>query len=361
MESRWGQSRSEHAGRAAGPRGARGNGQGRSGRGGAPVISFHEASSSIDVTVAGFQQTVRMGGTWPLFRLEVETPGAGPASVLTPQDFRLVDSKLQDSRILLRYEMHLPASSGAVGADITLTQTGNEVAGTLLLRCSGNLVVRQAWFPCVHEEAVLPFDSLLVSAPWGDNIRNPVRTIRQYCAARGSSWIYGYVDAAKDEVSYVYPSILAMQYVVLHNPSRALSVASYSTGDSTLAFNAAVLDEAALGLSISHYPFLRDGTWTSPECGVSLLQGDWHAAADAYAARMRGVFRALLRCEAREDAARVLALDLHPEFAVDSVAWEDGRPLRFFRAKDARTLWVECDRALSAGEPPPRKSTSTRR
>lgn len=57
-----------------------------------------------------------------------------------------------------------------------------------------------------------------------------------------------------------------------------------------------------------------------------------------------------LRCEAAEDQVRWMRLTLAEELAVDSVAWSDGRPARFFKGKDSPQLWVSAERPLARGE-----------
>jgi hypothetical protein len=60
--------------------------------------------------------------------------------------------------------------------------------------------------------------------------------------------------------------------------------------------------------------------------------------------------RADLRCEAVEDGVRWMRFSLAEELVVDSVAWSDGRPARFFKGKDSPQLWVSAERALALGD-----------
>ncbi|MEK7330080.1 MAG: hypothetical protein AAB113_04690, partial [Candidatus Eisenbacteria bacterium] len=57
-----------------------------------------------------------------------------------------------------------------------------------------------------------------------------------------------------------------------------------------------------------------------------------------------------LRCEAVEDRVRWMRFTLAEELVVDSVAWSDGRPARFFKGKDSPQLWVSAERPLDRGE-----------
>lgn len=91
---------------------------------------------------------------------------------------------------------------------------------------------------------------------------------------------------------YTYPSIMAMQYMVLYNESRSLYMATYSTGDETMTFHAKTTGKYSLELSINHYPFITSGVWQTPECSISILDGGWHKAAKIYSRRMGSVFKA---------------------------------------------------------------------
>lgn len=207
--------------------------------------------------------------------------------MLGADEFRLDCTDRSDGGISMSHIADLPGGELRVSARIA--DQDREKLSSLSLRASGDVTVRQVRFPVLQAE-VNPFDSLLMAAPWGDNIQRPVRTIRQYCAGKGSSWIYDYVKCGEDEVIYTYPSILSMQYMTLHNPSASLYVGCYDEGDSTKTFHAKVLGESELGLWISHYPYLHNGTWESPQCGIARLPGGWHAAADLYASHMRSRF-----------------------------------------------------------------------
>lgn len=60
--------------------------------------------------------------------------------------------------------------------------------------------------------------------------------------------------------------------------------------------------------------------------------------------------KAELRCQAVEDRVRWMRFTLAEELVVDSVAWSDGRPARFFKGKDSPQLWVSAERPLTLGD-----------
>jgi len=224
----------------------------------------------------------------PVFRLFVERSGTAVPAVMTAEDFDA--PRVENVRDEIKYVF-----DGAAGLRITVTwrQHEAEVVGTIQIENSRpGSAVNRVQFPYITYPRVTVFDRLLMASSWGDDIPKPVRTIKHYCDGRDKGfWIYDYVKATADEVSYSYPSIMAMQFMVLHNPSRALYLACYGTGDDTRTFNAQLHGHDGLALSVNHYPFLATGNWTSPECAFALLPGGWRPSADIYARNMRKHFR----------------------------------------------------------------------
>ena len=203
---------------------------------------------------------------------------------------KFVGLRRNDNELNLSYELTLNEEDMRISAKIFLNDTGPEMIGKIEAEISGDAMLKRVQFPCVEISRIYPFDSLLISAPWGDNIKKPLRTIAQYCAGQGSSWIYDYVHCDEDEVVYSYPSIMSMQYMTLYNDNRAFYLGSYSTGAETMTFNAKALETKSLQLSINHFPFSFQEKWKSPECSIAFLKGDWHASADLYASHMRKEF-----------------------------------------------------------------------
>ena len=91
---------------------------------------------------------------------------------------------------------------------------------------------------------------------------------------------------------YTYPSIMAMQYMVLYNESRSLYMATYSTGDETMTFHAKTTGKYSLELSIKSLSlyYIR-GVANSGMFNFD-LDGGWHKAAKIYSRRMGSVFKA---------------------------------------------------------------------
>ena len=226
-----------------------------------------------------------------LFEIIVQPQNENGTYTIKSGDFQAREIVNENNVTCIIYETNCFENT-CLTATIKLERNGLEVTGSIEVYTKGPCLVRQVRFPYIEWDNVEYFDSLLMSSPWGDNIQRPVKTIKSYCMGKSGYWIYDYIQCAEDEVIYTYPSILSMQYMVLHNKARSLYIASYSTGDETLTFNAKILGKTGLALSVNHYPFLTDGKWESPECGFALLEGDWHVAADLYASRMRKVFTA---------------------------------------------------------------------
>lgn len=185
------------------------------------------------------------------------------------------------------------ATAAGTGAGVTADREIPEVLAELRLHHTGPRTVRQVVFPYVVRHTNT-FDRLLMASAWGDDIPQVCQTLRAFADAGGNVKRMGmpYIDHAEAEAIYYYPSIMAMQHMVLYNAAQSLYVACYGTDDATKTFHAKALAKYDLALSIAHYPFLAgEGDWVSPACSVALLGGGWHPAADLYASHMRPQFR----------------------------------------------------------------------
>ena len=162
----------------------------------------------------------------------------------------------------------------------------------LVVAGDGLCVVEQVRYPICVQEHSSQYDQLLFASSWGDNLHEPTQTIRRYWEGRNQrSDAYQYIKCAPNEIRYLYPSIMAMQFVTLYNGASSFYLASYSTGSDSLSFCARALSgPCALDLSILHYPWLESGEWTSPACESAVLGAGWHPACDLYMSRMGGVF-----------------------------------------------------------------------
>ncbi|MCL2665042.1 MAG: DUF6259 domain-containing protein [Defluviitaleaceae bacterium] len=182
-------------------------------------------------------------------------------------------------------------SGDKIGIRIRKRNSDGEQTGSAEIDVQGPSALISFRYPWVICKDVSTFDNLLMSTPWGDNIERPCKTIRDVSTSTSIRFGQDYIKYAHDEVIYTYPSIMAMQYMTLYNPSRSVYLASYSLGDETETFHAKSLGKSELSLSIRHYPFLQNGKWSSPECSVAVLGGGWHPAAKLYASRMGSNFK----------------------------------------------------------------------
>jgi len=231
-------------------------------------------------------RTVSLGGESALFRIERgSAPGADGNRELTWVDLPAPEVARDDGEMTLRY----PERDG-LSVTVRFVPGDAEVTCRIALELTEGAPVCRVQFPYIEWPRVHTFDRLLMSSPWGDDIPRPTRTIRDFCAQQSTALGQTYIQRGDNEVIYQYPSILAMQYLVLHNPARSLYLSRYGTGEESFTLNARVLGKSALALSVVHLPFLASGRWESPECGFALLEGDWHGAADLYAERMRDEF-----------------------------------------------------------------------
>lgn len=163
----------------------------------------------------------------------------------------------------------------------------------LVLTNKGDIKVDRVRFPVVPVH-MTHHDLLLMASPWGDCLHEVAKTIREYCAAAGTSWVYDYVKVNQsDEISYSYPSIMAMQLMTVYNESESMSVSCRSMRDDTMHFVAHAIGKYDIELCIDHFPFHGQGEWMSPECCISTFkEGGWHAAADHYARTVAPFFSA---------------------------------------------------------------------
>lgn len=255
------------------------------------MMSVKNGLDSLAFNFFPLDETLDFSGRKPLFNIMVQTGNNNQElKLLKSADFCIKEINSSEGRIAVSYETPY-GEGGSIRARVFLEQKELEVTVSLRVEAEGNFCIRQVQFPYVEYDSVSHFDSLMMSSPWGDNIQRPVKTIKQYCLGKSSDfWIYDYIQCGEDEVIYTYPSIMAMQYMALHNKARAVYIGCYSTASDTMTFNAKVLGKTTLALSVNHYPFLEDGTWESPLCGFAILQGDWHAAADLYASHMQHQF-----------------------------------------------------------------------
>lgn len=227
------------------------------------------------------------------FRLHAETlDGKAQKAIVTPIAFETRTSAEDGRRLTLQYSgCTLPGTEG-VSVTIELSREDAELVGTIEVRTEG-VRIQRVEFPYIEWKTVDEGEALMVPAGWVGEIRRPRETIAMWVerARKSKHPFQHFAPVEGDEVLFLYPAILDMQYVILHTPGHSLYLASYSTGSDTLSFRAASIP-GGLKMSVNHHPFLTKGAWKSPECAVAYLPADWHAAADLYGSHMRPKFAA---------------------------------------------------------------------
>lgn len=212
----------------------------------------------------------------PLFQLHTRWDRYDPADrVLLPRDFAEVN--VIEEEVQKRLEFRRPPSDwpSSLTVTVTLMRLREEVEGKISVESAGEVEIRRVKFPCVDVVPTYPYDTLLMAHPMGDAMAYPTRVIGGHLGG---------------EAAYRYPATLGMQYMVLYHRGRSYYVSAYSTGDETFEHSGQNID-GGLRLSCVWFPFLREGVWKSPACGMAVLPGGWHAAADLYRSRMGEVFR----------------------------------------------------------------------
>lgn len=173
---------------------------------------------------------------------------------------------------------------------ITYHLEPDELLSQISCEVTGNGQVESIQYPISRIAELSVQDQLLISSAWGDNIERPSKTIHDVSTSTSIRFGQDYIRYAEDEIIYTYPSIMAMQYMVLYNSSHSVYISTYSTGDETMTYHAKSTGKYDLELSIQHYPFLDHGSWSSPLCSQSILKGDWHTAARLYRTHMAAEF-----------------------------------------------------------------------
>ena len=180
------------------------------------------------------------------------------------------------------------------GARLTVSiefiQNQGENISRATVNHSGRGAVEAFFYPYVHFEDVPAYDNLLFASAWGDNLPRPTKVIRDVSSSTSIRFAQDYIRYAPNEVIYTYPSIMAMQYMVLYNPCHSHYIAAYSESGNTMTFHAQTDGRYGLRLKIGHYPFLSEGGFSTPLCSVAALGGGWHEAARLYASHMNKVF-----------------------------------------------------------------------
>jgi len=195
------------------------------------------------------------------------------------------------------FEARLAEGRGAAPAEgieveIAWCDAGKVSEGTISVTNSGAAEVRRVQFPCVDTPPISTDQHLLVASSFGDDIRNPHAALERFCRCRRRPPPKGltFVASTEDEAIWRYPGAMAMQFMVLYSGTDSLYVACHGTDDSTVEFRAKRLPETCLRLSVTHLPFLREGSWQSPPVSLGELGPGWHEAADCYAERVQSMY-----------------------------------------------------------------------
>lgn len=223
-----------------------------------------------------------MKSTDKLFRLELM--GDTGSRWLGLEDFtRLSES---EGRACFRYRR----DGWDIDVEIERWRQGKETLSRGVLQNNGEGAVKSFQYPIREYTGLSTFDKLLMSSAWGDRIPRPSKTIHDVAASPSIRFDQDYIRYRPDEVIYTYPSIMAMQYMTLFNETRSFYLATYSTSDETMTFHGKSTGKFSVELSVVHYPFLKTGSWRSPDCGEAALGGGWHEAADLYRSHMGNQF-----------------------------------------------------------------------
>lgn len=212
----------------------------------------------------------------PLFELHTQWDRYDTSDrALLPWEFEEINVTETEGRKQLEFRRPPSGWPETLTVSVTLSRLKEEVEARLSIQTSGDLEIRRVKFPCVDVTPTYHYDTLLMAHPMGDAMYYPTRVIGGRLGG---------------EAAYRYPAMLGMQYMVLYHAGRSYYVSAYSTGDETFEHSGRNID-GGMRLACVWFPFLKDGTWQSPACGVTVLPGGWHAAADLYRGRMSEIFK----------------------------------------------------------------------
>lgn len=211
-------------------------------------------------------------------------PASAHQFFVAPEDFADRDESRPG---LIRFSACKHPGAAELSVEVNLADDGQQTLGSICVRTPSSLLLTRVQFPMIVCPDVQPVDHLLSAYSWGDDILDPIYQIPRFCTRTRSRTPLTFIDHGENELIYVYPAAMAMQFMTLYNANRSTYLACYSEGDETLSLNARIGAENTLRLSVNHYPFVSGREWHSPECATAHLAGGWLPAADLYASRMR--------------------------------------------------------------------------
>jgi hypothetical protein len=211
-------------------------------------------------------------------------PASAHQFIVHPEDFADCEEIRQG---IVRFSTCKLPNTASLSVEVNLSVDGQQTLGSIIVQTPSSLLLTRVQFPIQICPEVQPVDHLLSAYSWGDDILDPIYQIPRYCARVRSRTPLTFIDHGENELIYVYPAAMSMQFMTLYNANRSIYLACYSEGDETISLNARVGAENALHLSVNHYPFVSGREWRSPECATAHLAGGWLPAAGLYAGRMR--------------------------------------------------------------------------
>jgi hypothetical protein len=212
----------------------------------------------------------------PVFEFHTSFKRKDPENrVLRPTDFADASRAVSGNTTTLIYAKPPAPWPESLRVTITLTRLAGEVEARLRFSSDGGFRLDKLKFPILDVVPTWHYDTLLMSHPMGDAMYYPQRVIGGRLGG---------------EAKYRYPATLSMQYMVMFNQARSYYLSAYSTGDETFEHSALNI-RGGMRLACVWFPFVDKGEWASPPCGVAVLPGSWHTAADLYRSRMAKVFR----------------------------------------------------------------------
>lgn len=197
---------------------------------------------------------------WDLFLVRLRDD-AGRETSVHARDMTVVAQSEFDGGVRTHLERN-----GLI-ADLIVRPSAPEARMTLEVENNSGLELVSLDFPRLPVCGITPEHALYFATPWGSRNFDPVSFLRREHGG---------------EAFRRYPADLAMQYTMICGGGLTHYLSAYNLGDETFEAWASVIGDDSISLANRWYPYIREGRWSSPENGIALLRGDWHAGADLY-------------------------------------------------------------------------------
>jgi len=213
------------------------------------------------------ENELKFNDNFDMFSIIAKTPD-GIKKAYSAKDFSEQTSSKHGTGRTITYRNTFHNWNGHIKVSITFSPKAAEVRAGLTIENSTELEIQQVHFPKVPIYKATNKHKLLMPSPWGDLIENPVDFLRQ--------------KKHNEKISFRYPAQLAMQYMTIFDNKTCVYLSGYNMGAESFDLSCSLKDKDSLIMACEWHPFLNNGSWTMPQTGIAIFNGDWHIAARHY-------------------------------------------------------------------------------